>query len=375
MEHETLNKIEIGLPSIVGKQYDVVVGANLDGPIIPFLQKQDNISNIVIITDSNVRDLYGESLLTELKQNLKSYTLNLISFQEGEQYKTQKTVTELQNEMFRLKCGRDTFVVALGGGVVGDVAGFVAATYMRGIPYIQVPTTTLAMVDSSVGGKTGIDNEFGKNLVGAFHQPEVVFADVQVLQTLPKEHLVSGLVEAVKMFLTHDTEGFKYVQDNYEDIINFDLDKLQKIIARAVEIKSGVVMRDEKESNERRILNFGHTIGHAIEKLSNYNINHGYAVGLGVLVEAKVAELAGKLSGKDYAVIEKLFCRMVDKRDISKFDSEQILQETRLDKKVQGGNVKYVLLQSIGQVYIGDNQFAHDIDENIVLQALNFFRE
>ena len=227
MEHITNKKIKITLPDIVGKQYDVVIGKSLNEQLVDFLKVQTGVSNIVIITDEYVEKLYGKKLL----HNLRNSTLSpislpvrqagyLLSFPDGEQYKTQETVTKLQNQMFALACGRDTLIIALGGGVVGDIAGFVASTYMRGIPYIQMPTTLLAMVDSSVGGKTGIDNEFGKNLVGAFWQPLAVLADVDFLHTLPEEHIVSGLVEAIKMFLTHDKTSFQYVHDNYEDIIN-----------------------------------------------------------------------------------------------------------------------------------------------------------
>ncbi len=373
MEHLTQNKIQVKLNDIANKQYDIVVGENLSDLLIEFLQKQDSISNVVIITDSTVEKLYGESLLSDLKDNLQSSIFNLLSFPAGEQYKMQETVTKLQNQMFKLKCGRDTMVIALGGGVAGDVVGFVAATYMRGIPYIQVPTTMLAMVDSSVGGKTGIDNEFGKNLIGAFCQPEAVFVDVEVLRTLQQEHIVSGLVEATKMFLTHDKKCFEYVKDNYEDIVALDAIKVKKVITRAVEIKSAVVMQDEKESGERSILNLGHTIGHAMEKLSNYEMLHGYAVGLGVLVEAKIAVLIGKLSEKDYLTIEELLCRMVNKKDIFEFDAKQVLKETQLDKKTKDGETKFVLLRGVGIFCKKDGEYVHSVEEKHVLQALKYF--
>lgn len=377
-------KIKIKLPNIVGSQYDIVICGDIVKTLETFIKKQ-KVSNVVIITDSNVKKLYGDKLLYGLKNNLQlarnarvnvagGFAIcNLQFFQAGEKNKTQNTVIELQNEMFELKCGRDTLVVALGGGVVGDVAGYVAATYMRGVPYIQVPTTLLSMVDSSVGGKTGVDNKYGKNLVGAFHQPLVVLADIKSLSTLPRKHIINGLIEATKMFITYDKEMFVYVKENYEKVINLDTQVLQKIILRAVELKASVVVRDEKEKGERSVLNFGHTIGHAIEKLSGYKILHGEAVGLGMLVEARVAVLSGKLSEKVYSSMEDLLGKMIKIERLKDFKVSEVLKEVKLDKKSVAGKSRFVLLKGVGKFCKQHGQYVYSVDDKVVKQALKYF--
>ncbi|MFZ2189881.1 MAG: 3-dehydroquinate synthase [Candidatus Magasanikiibacteriota bacterium] len=366
-------KLKIKLPNNIGKQYNIVIGIDLLKLLIKQI-KRANVSNVVIITDINVKKLYGDELLRDLKKNLKSYDLSLISFPAGEKNKTQATVNKLQTEMFKLKCGRDTLVIALGGGVVGDVAGYVAATYMRGIPYIQIPTTLLAMVDSSIGGKTGVDTKYGKNLIGAFHQPVAVFININYLKTLSEQHLLSGLVEAVKMFLTHDKIMFNFVKVNYDKILNLHKAIIEKVIFQAIKIKSGVVMRDEKEIGERSVLNFGHTIGHALEKLSNYKIIHGEAVGLGLVAEARMAFLMGKLSEKAYGEVENFIGNMVDIKKLRYFDIEDILREIKLDKKSKNSKSRFVFLKEIGRFYKKRGKFVHEVDEKIIKQALNSFR-
>lgn len=369
-----LKKIRVQLPQVSPRDYQILIGSNLQNELMKFLYTQKNIRNVVIVTDSIVKKLYGDRLVINLQSSFPKakIILNLFSFPAGERYKTQTTVTKLQDQMFAQKCGRDTLVVALGGGVVGDVAGYVSATYMRGVPFIQVPTTLLAMVDSSVGGKTGVDTKYGKNMVGSFWQPQAVFADVDMLKTLPQEHIRSGLLEAVKIFVTHDKKMFEFVISNREKILQLDLDVIQKIISRAVELKAGVVMRDETEKNERKVLNFGHTVGHALEKMSNYKMLHGYAVGLGMIVEARVSNLLGKLSDKEFERIEKIIVDLgVKTKDIQKFDPKKIISEMSHDKKVQNGEVQIVLLNGIEKVCKKSGKWAHGVEENIILTALN----
>jgi 3-dehydroquinate synthase len=366
-------KITIKLSQTSSRNYNILIGSNLQNELLKFLRVQKNIRNIVIITDSTVEKLYGEKMVTNLESSLpKAKTiLNLFSFPAGEKHKTQSTVSRLQDHMFAQKCGRDTLVIALGGGVVGDVAGYVSATYMRGIPFVQAPTTLLAMVDSSVGGKTGVDTKYGKNMVGAFWQPLAVFADVEMLKTLPKEHIRSGLPEAVKMFVTHDKKMFEYVISNREKILQLDLDVIQKIISRAVELKAGVVIRDETEKNERKVLNFGHTVGHALEKLSNYKLLHGYAVGLGMIVEARISNLLGKLSDTEYELIEKTIVDLgVKTGDIKKFEPKKIISEMSHDKKMQNGEVQMVLLNGIEKVCKKHGKWAHFVESKVIFEAL-----
>lgn len=366
-------KIQVKLPNVAQRQYDIVIGEGVVKSLVSVIKKQC-VSNVVIITDSNVKKLYGDKLLCDLKPKLTTYSLQLTAFLSGEKNKTQETVTKLQNEMFKLKCGRGTLVVALGGGVVGDTAGYVAATYMRGVSFVQVPTTLLSMVDSSVGGKVGVDNKFGKNLLGAFNQPLGVFVDINYLSTLSKEHLVNGLLEAIKIFITYDAKMFDYVIENYENILDLDKIILEKIISRSVEIKANVVVRDEKEKGERSILNFGHTIGHAIEKLSGYKILHGEAVGLGILVEARIAVLVGKLTENIYSKIKSTIGGIVKIERLKDYKIEDILREIKLDKKSVAGESRFVLLKNIGVVCKQHGHYVHSVDDAIVKKALTLLR-
>lgn len=350
----SVSKIKLNLKKQEDRSYNILIGSNLISNINKYLEI-NNLSaswrnNIIIITDDKVKKLYAN----KLKINTK-----ILSFKNGEQSKNYDTVIKLQDQMMCLGLGRDTLVIALGGGVVGDVAGFVAATYMRGLPFVQIPTTMLAMVDSSVGGKTGINTKYGKNLVGAFYQPKQVIIDVDVLKTLPKRHYINGLVEAKKIFLTNNKNALK-LKNNLE------------IIKKAVLIKKQIVERDEKETGERMVLNFGHTIGHAIEKLENYNILHGEAVALGILVESKISEILGILSSDNCRKVEKLILDLnINKKLLDKYDAKQILEILKLDKKSENKIPRFVLLKSIGEVYKKDGKFVHEVDEKIILKALN----
>lgn len=323
---------------------------------------------VVVVSDATVMRLYGQTL----KKNLKKSGLKTVSvtIPPGERSKTHAVKQRVERQMALMGCGRDTVVIALGGGVVGDLAGYVAATYMRGLPYIQAPTTLLAMVDSSVGGKTGIDTEFGKNMIGAFWPPSLVVADTNCLRSLPRAHVINGLVEAIKMALTHDARGFAYILRNIDAAVSGNRRVLGEIIRRAVAIKAGVVARDERESGERMTLNLGHTIGHAVEHLSNYRVMHGVAVALGILVEAQAAVQMGLLKERDFCTIADLFARLkISPRSLKKFDMRIILAATRLDKKSKGGRARYVLLRGIGRVYRVKVQFAHPVPDAVMRRA------
>lgn len=322
---------------------------------------------VVIITDDHVKEYYGNILFNKLKK----YKPLLLSFSPGEKSKNYQTKESLETQMLDHYCDRDTIILALGGGVVGDVAGFVAATYMRGVSYIQIPTTLLAMVDSSVGGKTGIDTPQGKNLIGAFWQPTCVIVDINCLVTLPEPHLICGLIEALKMFMTSDSESFHYASHHISEALKMDVAILKNIVQRAIKIKVSVVSQDEKENGLRSILNFGHTIGHALEQMTHYTILHGYAVALGILVEAKIAQLLGLLSDADYQTIQSLLSKLniVGSR-LKKMDNEEIIMATKRDKKVKSGIVHYVLLKNIGQVCNEGNSFVYPVSDDIVRQAL-----
>lgn len=350
-----MNKLRINLKSNQDNSYDVIIGRGL--ALAKLLPKA---ARYMVITDSKVKKFYAGRLARSLKAEL-------LFFSAGEKSKNRISKAKLEDQMTKLGCGRDTTIIALGGGVVGDLAGFVAATYMRGIPYVQIPTTLLAMVDSSVGGKTAIDTLQGKNLIGAFWQPKKVIIDLDYLDTLPQEHLINGLIEAIKIFLTHDQQMFGYVEKNLAKILKKDKAVLQKIVERAIKIKAGVVERDEREKNERMVLNFGHTIGHAIEKLSGYKLLHGQSVALGILVEAKMARVLNVLAEDCYKRIEQLIKRLeINDGILKRYKVDSILEMLKIDKKSERGEARFVMLKDIGQVEVKNGSYVQKINNRVV---------
>lgn len=349
-------------------KYEIIIGQNLLSNFFNYLKSFKNISQYVIITDNNVKNLYGMQLLKHLKN--KGFKTDLLSVASGEQSKSQNIKAKLDHQMLAKTYGRDTLIIALGGGVVGDLAGFVAATYMRGIPFIQVPTTMLAMSDSSVGGKVGINTPYGKNLIGAFKQPKKVIADINCIKTLPQSEFINGLIEAIKMFLTNDKTMVEFCVKNIDKILKKDATILQKIITSAVKIKADIVTKDEWEDNDRMILNFGHTIGHAIETLSNYKIMHGYAVALGILVETKISENLKILTSDNYKLIQSMIIRLgINKNDIQKYKAEDIIKLIKLDKKARNKKAQFILLSKIGKVYKKNGSVSHFVEDRIIKKS------
>lgn len=324
---------------------------------------------VAIITDSVVGDRYG----ARVAQLLAPSSPSVFTIPTGEQHKTRETWARLTDQMLAKGFGRDTVVVALGGGVVGDIAGFVAATYMRGIPVIQVPTTLLAMVDASVGGKTGVDTPAGKNLVGAFHQPAAVLIDPLVLETLPAEHLRAGFAEVVKHGVVADAEYFERASSFVEHwplSSQQGLPELTAIIARSVEIKAGIVARDEREAGLRRVLNFGHTIGHAIEAATEFETLHGQAVAIGLVAEARLAEQLGVATTGTARVIERV-CRAAGlPTSLPSIPVDTLIGFTRSDKKARAGRVEYALPKRIGEMAGADHGWTVPVDDAAVREAL-----
>jgi len=350
----------------VAQSYPIIMGKDLLKYITKWLPK--GISHVVVVTDNLVKKYY----LSQLLQNLKNrpYSVLLLTFPSGEKFKTVRTKSMLEKKMLKNHCGRDTVILALGGGVVGDLAGFIAATYMRGIPYIQIPTTYLSMVDSSVGGKTGVDLEEGKNLIGAIWQPYAVIIDTQCLSTLPKKHRINGLFETLKIFLTCSLRDFSYFRCHFMDIKKGEKIILEKLIKRSIKIKATIVQQDENELNERKILNFGHTIGHALERESHYKLLHGFAVGYGILVESKISEVLGFLSSKDYLTIQSILSSLgIKAHHLAIYNIKNIIQWTKIDKKARANSVNYVLLKRIGQVYQKQNSYVHAVTDKTVANA------
>ena len=359
--------IDVVLPAKEAVSYPIYMGAGILDALFRCLPNK--MGNLVLITDHYLKKHHVPILVQALTH--RGYQPLVLSLAPGEESKNIRSKSRLESARLRHGCGRDSLILALGGGVVGDLAGFVAATFMRGIPLIQMPTTLMAMLDSAVGGKTAINTLQGKNLIGAFWQPMAVIIDVHYLKTLPMNHLVNGLIEAVKMFLSADVQSLFYLVDHLPAILNCDDAVLIELVQRAVRIKARIVEQDEKEQHQRVILNLGHTMGHAIEKLSHYQILHGYAVALGLLVEAKIAVLIGVLDPKHYSWIKEFLMQLgISAHELKQFDVDALLEQTKADKKNRAGLVHYVLLNNLGSVFMHDQRFAHPVADEVVRQAL-----
>ncbi|MEW5766645.1 MAG: 3-dehydroquinate synthase [bacterium] len=304
-----------------------------------------------VITNPKVGGLYLPSLKESLEK--AGLTVESIEVPDGEEYKNLEATRGLYNELLSRRFDRRTPIIALGGGVIGDLAGFVAATFMRGLPFIQIPTTLLAQVDSSVGGKVGVNLPQAKNMVGSFYQPWVVIIDPLVLKTLDERELRAGLAEVVKYGVIRDGDFFAYLENNWARILDLDPEALSHIIAVSCQIKAEVVSQDEREAGQRAILNYGHTIGHALEALTNYkHFRHGEAVAIGLIGASWIANELGLLSESEVRRQINLLQQIALPTTFSGIDSQKIIDTLSLDKKVLGGEVRFVLPTQIGQVII-----------------------
>jgi 3-dehydroquinate synthase len=328
-----------------------------------------------VISDPNVAPLYVERVRASLAAAAPGAAMSLLLVPPGEEHKTRELWSHLTDELLASGAGRDTVVLALGGGVVGDLAGFVAATYMRGIPVVQLPTTLLAMVDASVGGKTGVDTPAGKNLVGAFHPPAAVIADPDTLATLPVSELRAGAAEVIKHGVVADARYFEEVAAVLPRLGADDTPippGIAAIVARSVEIKADVVAADEREHGRRKILNFGHTLGHAIETLSGYRLLHGEAVAIGMALESEIAERIGVAApgtaSRIRAVLTAAGLPVVVPLGI---DPAAILAATRSDKKARAGRVEYALPSAIGAMAGESRGWGTVVEDDVILSVLD----
>ncbi|MBI2101552.1 3-dehydroquinate synthase [Candidatus Woesearchaeota archaeon] len=352
--------VKVDLREEIDNSYDITIGRGLLEGLAMELKKNP-ANKFVIITDSNIAGTYGKRLLNDLKK--RNIGAHLINFPAGEKSKTRKTKEKIENEMLKLALGRDACIISLGGGVAGDIAGFAAATYMRGIPYIQVPTTLLAMVDSSIGGKVAVDTMHAKNAIGSFYQPKKVVVDLNFLKTLPKKELVNGLAELIKHALIKDRGFFHFIEKNIGGILACDADILKTAIKRSCEIKADIVMQDEKEKGIRRILNYGHTIGHAIESSLGYKISHGNAIAIGMGYAAKLSAKLGFLHEGSVIRQNNLleYIGLPHKLSHHKLKPRKILEHIQYDKKITNGRINFVLLNSIGDAFVSDDVAIEDI--------------
>ena len=302
--------------------------------------------DVLLVTNTTVGPLYSDRLAAALAPR----RCIEVELPDGETHKTLANVSRILDVLVANRLGRDACVVALGGGVVGDMAGFAAACYQRGIAFVQVPTTLLSQVDSSVGGKTGVNHPGGKNLIGAFHQPAAVFADTETLNTLPDRELRAGLAEVIKYGLIVDREFFDWLEAHAADLLARDPDALTHAIKRSCQIKADIVARDEREHGDRALLNLGHTFGHAIESATNYSSwLHGEAVGAGMLLAADMSKRLGWVSSTDVERVEGILRRFGLPVDVSTVSAGTLAEKMKIDKKVAAGRVRLVLLKAIGK--------------------------
>lgn len=346
------------------RSYDIDIGEGLLSDVGRVLKGLGSGERVALVTDTNVGPLYAETVTASL--NEAGFTCLPYSVSAGERSKSVKRLEELWDAFVAFDMDRGSTVVTLGGGVVGDLAGFAAATYMRGIRYVQLPTTMLACVDSSVGGKTAIDLERGKNLVGAFHQPSAVLIDPTVLATLPDRELRGGLAEVVKYGVILDAAFFGRLQTDMEKLLKLEADVTAEAIRRCCELKASVVADDETEAGRRAILNYGHTVGHALETLMGYeDLLHGEAVAIGMIAASRVAEALGMIDGKVTAQQEKLLGRVGLPTAMRAVDAAEVIETMHHDKKARGGKLTMVLPVRIGQVEI-----VEDVRPEVVATAL-----
>lgn len=337
-----MQKIDVSLGN---RSYPIFIGAGalaLRAELDAAIPSRD----VLIVTNTTVGPLYAGKLVVALAPR----RCIEVALPDGEVHKTLANVSRMLDVLVTNRFARDATIVALGGGVVGDMAGFAAACYQRGIPFVQVPTTLLSQVDSSVGGKTGVNHPGGKNLIGAFHQPSAVFTDTDTLATLPDRELRAGLAEVIKYGLIVDREFFDWLDANAARLLARDTDALTHAIRRSCEIKAAIVARDERERGDRALLNLGHTFGHAIESATNYSgWLHGEAVGAGMLLAADVSRRLGWMNTDDVESVERLLEKFGLRTDVRSLSASTIAENMKIDKKVAAGRIRLVLLKGIGK--------------------------
>jgi 3-dehydroquinate synthase len=333
--------------------YMIKIGAGILDQIDDSLRSLGMRNKAVIVTNPLVKNLYGDGLNTHLmKAGLETTVLEV---PDGEEYKSLEQTGRLFDRMSEFGAERSTPVIALGGGVIGDLTGFVAATYMRGIPLIQLPTTLLAQVDSSIGGKTAVNHGKLKNMIGAFYQPKIVLADISTLKTLSEAEVVNGLAEVIKYGIISDRGLFQLIEDNIEKLKLTHMDVTEEVVARCVDVKARVVEKDERDEGWRNILNYGHTIGHAVETVSDFKIKHGHGVAIGMVGAGMIAQRVGLLSAFELERIRSLIIVAGLPIKIPDLDIEQIMQAMRHDKKKIEGKIRFILPRNIGEVLIRDD--------------------
>lgn len=367
-----MGTFQVELKKVVDDSYEIEVGFALEDKLIADLQDGlvGRIHKFAVVTDSNVKDLYGQPILHRLQD--VGYQADLFVFEAGEKQKTRQTKEMIEDAMLAKQYRRDCCVIAVGGGVVTDLAGFVAGTFGRGVPFINYATTLLAAADASVGGKTAVDTPLATNLIGMFNQPEKVYLDIATWKTLPEREVISGLAETIKHACLGSKEFFTYLDTHMEEILSLQKEACEHIAEENCKIKYHVVMKDERESGLREVLNLGHTVGRAIETVSEYRLLHGEAVSIGMVAEVKLAYRLGYVTEAErdsvIALLEKAKLPIVIPDYI---DREALVRKLYTDKKVRDGKLRFVIQKGIGDIVeFEPGVFATPIEEQVAREII-----
>lgn len=359
-----MERIRVNLEKSLKDSYEIIIGEDVIGGVGLTAKVKDEVDRCVILTDSDVNPLYGDRVRERLQETTRP--VDIIEIPAGESSKSLETVLDVARQLIRLKASRKSLLIALGGGVVGDVTGFVASIYMRSIPYVQIPTTLLAQVDSSVGGKTGVDLPEGKNLLGTFYQPKAVYVDLSFLKTLSDKDFGNGLAEIIKYSIIANHGLFELLEQESNGIKKRELALMKSLVGRSCKIKAEIVEADEKESDLRRILNFGHTLGHALEAASAYGLSHGQAVSIGMAGAAMISHKLNHLDEKSYERIVRLIEAYGLPTTIpAGMETSEITGFMATDKKAVSGQLHFVLTKEIGVPFV-----TPEVPSDVVVEAI-----
>lgn len=354
-----MKKLRISLKKKIDNSYEITFTRDHLKKLTTDFKKKKWGNKYALICDSKVKKLYGDGLVKDLRK--AGFKIEVFSFMHGEKSKTLKTAERIINSMSKESFNRDDCIIALGGGVTGDIASFIASVYMRGINYIQLPTTLLSIVDSSIGGKTGVDTPFGKNLIGTFYQPKNVYINVNFLKTLPKKQIQNGIAEVIKYGVIADKKILKFLKIRKDKIEKLEGKEIQTLATMCIKVKARVVELDEKENELRKILNYGHTFGHAIEKMSNFTIQHGEGVAIGMAMINTIAVNKKWLKKKQADKILKIIKSYGLPTKYPKLNLKRLLSVMKLDKKNKDGKFIYIVPYKIGKVLITEKITNSDI--------------
>lgn len=373
MEDEIeMAKFQVELKKVVDDSYEIEIGHGLAEKLVEDIRNGlvGKIHKFAVITDTNVEPLYARTITDLLTK--EGYQNDLFVFEAGEKSKTRQTKAQIEDAMLEKGYRRDCCIIAVGGGVVTDLAGFIAGTYGRGVPFINYATTLLAAADASVGGKTAVDTPLATNLIGLINQPEKVYLDIEAWKTLPEREIYSGLAETIKHACLADKSFFEFLEKHIEDILDLETSACEWIAEKNCQIKYHVVMKDERETGLREVLNLGHTVGRAIETVSDYRLLHGEALAIGLAAEVLLAEKLGYLSEKEgNRVVELLKRANLPTRIPDYIDREVLVKKLYTDKKVRDGRLRFVIQNGIGDIAVfGEEVYATPISEDVAREVI-----